>query len=262
MDRRPRLVVVHGSGQILNRVCNDIMQYSQRLLDVLGNQGQWNLAAIKSQLNQMLSMIKEHHACFDGVWFSEFVRMGQGDQLDMVTTRKVRTVSNGGRDSNCLMQLTFNSRCCLTQASMEALKRFEANRSAWMAVISSAHNLLTRRDLERFADLCNDGHKPVEGENYLYKHWQSLFLGCPTYIWIRNGVKGHKDVEESNNKGSNNESWGGSIKSTGGGEYFLAYHQWITYFEWLQFCLEEAARYRQFEVRAYVFLSLLPCVNQ
>jgi hypothetical protein len=35
---KPRLEVVHGSGQILNRVCDDIMQYSQLLLDALGNQ--------------------------------------------------------------------------------------------------------------------------------------------------------------------------------------------------------------------------------
>jgi hypothetical protein len=51
--------------------------------------------------------------------------------------------------------------------------------------------------------------------------------------------------------GSNDKSWGGSIKSTGGCEYFPVYHQWIAYFEWLQFHPEEAARYRQFEVSAY-----------
>ncbi len=71
-------------------------------MDVLVNQGQWNTAAIKGQLNQMSSMIKEHHACFDGIWFSGFVRMGQGGPLDMITTCKVRAVSNRGHDSNCL----------------------------------------------------------------------------------------------------------------------------------------------------------------
>jgi hypothetical protein len=78
MDQCPRVVVVHGSGQILNRVCEDIMQFSQWLVDVLGNQGQWNAMAIKSKLNQMVSMIKEYHEYFDGIWFSGFVRMGQG----------------------------------------------------------------------------------------------------------------------------------------------------------------------------------------
>jgi hypothetical protein len=76
------------------------MQSSQRLLDALGNQG-WNATAIEGQLNQMSSMIKEHHARYKGVWFSGFVRMGQGGPLEMITTCKVRAVSNKGGDSKC-----------------------------------------------------------------------------------------------------------------------------------------------------------------
>ncbi len=77
------------------------MQFSQRLFDAPSNQG-WNAAAIKGQLNQMSFMIEEHHACLDGIWFSGFVRMWQGGPVEMITTRKVRTVSNRGRGSNCL----------------------------------------------------------------------------------------------------------------------------------------------------------------
>jgi hypothetical protein len=80
MDQRQRVAVVHGSGRILDRFCNDIMLSSQRLLDVLGNQG-WNAAAIKGQLELMSSMIEDHHECFKGVWFSGSVRMGQGGPL-------------------------------------------------------------------------------------------------------------------------------------------------------------------------------------
>jgi hypothetical protein len=76
------------------------MRYSQWLLDALCNQGQWNAAAIEGQLNQMSSMMKEHHACFEGIWFSGFVRMGQGGPLEVITTREVCAVSNGERDSN------------------------------------------------------------------------------------------------------------------------------------------------------------------
>jgi hypothetical protein len=76
------------------------MQFSQQLLDVLSNQG-WNVAAIKGHLNQMSSMIKEHHAHFKGIWFSGFVRMGQGGLLEMIPTCKVHGVSNGGHDSKC-----------------------------------------------------------------------------------------------------------------------------------------------------------------
>jgi hypothetical protein len=71
------------------------MQYSQQLLDALSSQG-WNTAAIEDQLKLMSSMIKGHHEHFTSIWFSGFVRMGQGGPLEMITTRKVRTVSNWG----------------------------------------------------------------------------------------------------------------------------------------------------------------------
>ncbi len=118
-------------------------------------------------------------------------------------------------------------------------------------MISSANGLLTRRDLGRLAVLCNESYDAVEGEYYLYENWQFSFLGCPTYIRIRNGVEGHEEHKESNYVGSDDESWGDGIEVTGGREYFLAYHQWIAYFKWLQFRPEEAARYRQSEVSAY-----------
>jgi hypothetical protein len=100
-------------------------------------------------------------------------------------------------------------------------------------VISNANDLLTRHDLGKFAALCNEGYDAMEGEYYLYKNWLFPFLGHPTYIWTRNGVEGHKEVEGSDYVGSNDESWGGSIESTGGRKYFLAYHQWIACFKWL-----------------------------
>jgi hypothetical protein len=77
------------------------MQFSQWLLDVLGDQGQWNATAIESELKQMLSMIEEYHKCFDSLWFSGFVRMGQGGPLEMITTCKVRAENKGGHDINC-----------------------------------------------------------------------------------------------------------------------------------------------------------------
>ncbi len=97
---------------------------------------------------------------------------------------------------------------------MEALVRMadhvnkclEADCLEWMAVISSAHNLLTCHDLGRFAALCNNDYRSIEGEYYLYKHWQLPFLGRPTYIRIRNGVEGHKEIEESNDEGSNGKN--------------------------------------------------------
>jgi hypothetical protein len=115
----------------------------------------------------------------------------------MITTHKVHTVSNGGGESKCLNITLTCSYCCLSQASMNTLihivdhmnKCFEANCLGWRDVISIANDLLTCHALGRFAALCNEGYDAVEGEYYLYKNWQFLFLGRSTYIWIRNGLR-------------------------------------------------------------------------
>jgi hypothetical protein len=45
------------------------MEYSQWLLDALGNQG-WNARAIEDVVDQMSDMTKDYHESFEGIWFS------------------------------------------------------------------------------------------------------------------------------------------------------------------------------------------------
>jgi hypothetical protein len=98
MDQCQRVVVVHGSGRILNSIWEEIMEDSQRLLDALGNQG-WNTRAIKDVVDQMSDMVEEYHESFKGIWFSGFVQVGQEGPLEMITTCAVRAVNYGaGRD--------------------------------------------------------------------------------------------------------------------------------------------------------------------
>jgi hypothetical protein len=74
------------------------MEYSQRLLDALGNQG-WNARAIKDMVDQMSDMIEEYHESFKGIMLSGFVQVGQEGPLEMITTRAAHAVSCGaGRD--------------------------------------------------------------------------------------------------------------------------------------------------------------------
>jgi hypothetical protein len=178
MIQCPKIAVVHGSGQILDCICKDIVQFSQRLLDALGNQRRWDMATIKDKLDQMSTMIMRYHACFQSNWFSGFVRKGQRGQVEMITTHEVRAVSDRGCDVNCLKEpLTCNSCRCMLQASMNALihvvdhtnESYKANHLGWEDMISGARELLTLRGLERFADLCNDDHDDIEGEYQMLK---------------------------------------------------------------------------------------------
>jgi hypothetical protein len=61
-------------------------------------------------------------------------------------------------------------------------ENFKANCLGWRDVISSARDLLTCRDLGRFAALCNGGYDAVEDEYELYENWQSCSLDAlPTF---------------------------------------------------------------------------------
>ena len=191
MIQCPKIAVVHGSGQILDCICKDIVQFSQRLLDALGNQRRWDMATIEDKLDQMSTMIMRYHACFQSNWFSGFVRKGQRGQVEMITTHEVRAVSDRGCDVKCLKEpLMFNSHCHLSHVSVNDLvhvvdhanKSYKANHLGWEDVISGACKLLTLRDLERCVALCNDAHDAIEGEYHLYEEWQWSFLGRPIYI--------------------------------------------------------------------------------
>jgi hypothetical protein len=91
--------------------------------------------------------------------------------------------------SHCPLQASMNAFILVVDHANEY---FEANCLGWRDVISRANHLLTRRNFGGFVALCNQSFDAVEGEYYLYKNWQFSFLGHPTYIWIRNGVKGHE----------------------------------------------------------------------
>ncbi len=70
----------------------------------------------------MSTMIMRYHARFEGDWFSGFVRVEQRGRVEIITTRKVHMVSDRGHDVNCPKEpLTYNSCCCLSRASMNAL---------------------------------------------------------------------------------------------------------------------------------------------
>jgi hypothetical protein len=94
MDRCQRVVVVCGNGKIFNSIREEFLEYSQRLLDALDNQG-WNAMAIKDVVNQMSNMMEEYHESFEDIWFSGFVLVGQEGLLKMLTTRAVHAVSYG-----------------------------------------------------------------------------------------------------------------------------------------------------------------------
>jgi hypothetical protein len=67
-------------------------------------------------------------------------------------------------------------------------------------VISSAQYLLTCRDLHRFVSLCNDGYDAVQGEYYIYEHWQSLLLDAPPTFGSGMGLRDTRRTKRATTK--------------------------------------------------------------
>jgi hypothetical protein len=126
---------------------------------------------------------------------------------------------------------------------------FPANPTGWDGVIHLLPELLTKRNLKRLVNYCNAGNKHFEC-NWDYQilvHWKSTYVGLIKYRKILYGVNSlfkHKKDEE--------EEESDYLDDTGG-EYFLAFHQWNAYKEWLSFHPAEEESFCRFEVCSHLF---------
>ncbi len=83
------------------------------------------------------------------------------------------------------------------------------------------------------------------------EEYNSSFATRPTYYVIRRGVlEDDKDMWEDEE--NPHVLFEGEERYTSGHQYFLAYHQWYGYMEWLRQRPRDMRRYRKFEVRSSV----------
>ncbi len=83
------------------------------------------------------------------------------------------------------------------------------------------------------------------------EEYNSSFATRPTYYVIRRGVlEDDEDVWEDEE--NPHMPFEGEERHTSGRQYFLAYHQWYGYMEWLRQRPRKLRRYREFEVRSSV----------
>ncbi len=147
------------------------------------------------------------------------------------------------------LQATMNA---ITRAVNNAHECYDNDPDEWGEVIEAASELLTREDVCRFANLCNAGHRDVGLHEYdRVEEHNSSFATRSTYYVIRHGVlEDDEDVWEDEE--NPHMPFKGEERYTSGRQYFLAYHQWYGYMEWLRQRPWDMQRYREFEVRSSV----------
>ena len=84
----------------------------------------------------------------------------------------------------------------------------------------------------RFQEMCKDG--PLgPGDYEIFKDWSEIDRSRDGYIHIRDGLVSEGEIQEMNNEENfyNDGPYQTCVRG-----FFLAYHQVVTYHQWLLFC--------------------------
>jgi hypothetical protein len=136
-----------------------------------------------------------------------------------------------------------------------AYTKYELNPLDWQRVIEIGWRLLTKKNMERFEEMCEDGLLGP-GDYGLFEDWLDINRSRDGYICIRDGLVLEGEVQEMNNKENFYDNGPYQARVCG---LFLAYQQVVAYHLWLSFCLTDLERYREFEVslERVMFIALL-----
>ena len=142
----------------------------------------------------------------DQKWFSGNTLV-EGVEV-MLTTLEIRAVSLGVCLSafdegltnrifaNTFLQAAANIIISCVQAAHE---KYQSNPPDWQQVIERGWRLLTKWDMRKFKNLCEDGLLGP-GDYGIFKDWSAIDKLQDKYIPIRDGLVSEGEVQEMNNK--------------------------------------------------------------
>jgi hypothetical protein len=125
-----------------------------------------------------------------------------------------------------------------------AHKKYESNAMDWQMVIEIGWCLLTRVDMERFEQMCEDGL--LGPSDYrIFEDWSAIDRLRDGYLRIKDGLVLEGEIQEMKDKENHYdvEMYKARVHA-----FFLAYHEMRTYRWWLSFRPTDLECYRKFEV--------------
>jgi hypothetical protein len=122
--------------------------------------------------------------------------------------------------------------------------KYESNPVDWQRVIEISYCLLTKQDMGRFKEMCEDGLWGPEDYG-IFEDWSGINKSRDGYICIRDGLVLEGEIQEMNNEENFYDEGPYQARVSG---FFLAYHQVVAYRWWLSFRPTEIEHYHEFEV--------------
>jgi hypothetical protein len=122
--------------------------------------------------------------------------------------------------------------------------KYESNPADWQRVVEIGWCLLTKQDMERFEEMCEDGLLGPGGYGF-FKDWSNINRSRDGYIHIRDGLILEGEIQEMTDKENfyNNGPYQARVHG-----FFLAYHQVVPYHWWLLFRPMDLEHYCEFKV--------------
>jgi hypothetical protein len=133
--------------------------------------------------------------------------------------------------------------------------KYESDLLGWQWVIEIGNCLFTRKDMERFQEMCKDRLLGL-GDYGIFEDWSAIVRSKNGYIRIRDGLVLEGEVQEMNNEENFYDE--GPYKARVRG-FFLVYHQVLAYHRWLSFRLADLEHYREFEVSLVQVMFIALC---
>ncbi len=130
------------------------------------------------------------------------------------------------------------------------MDRYPTNAEGWGTAIQLVHESATEKDIKRLNAYCKNNDKYLGDDDLeINKTWICAFQGERLYYLIRYGISGREDwepeVEEPYycfDRDEDNTRY----------KYYLAYHQWNAFQEWLANHSEAHKNFNRFEVSAMI----------
>jgi hypothetical protein len=122
--------------------------------------------------------------------------------------------------------------------------KYESNAMDWQRVIEIGWRLLTRADMERFEQMCEDGL--LGPSDYgIFEDWLAFDRPRDGYLRIKDGLVSKGEIQEMEDKENHHDE---ELYKAHVHAFFLAYHQKCAYRWWHSFRPMDLERFCKFKV--------------
>jgi hypothetical protein len=129
-----------------------------------------------------------------------------------------------------------------------AHEKYQSNTLDWQGVIVKGRDLLTKRDMRKFKELCKDGLLGP-GDYRIFENWSGIDKLKERFIRNKDGLVSEGEVQEMNDEENFNDKEPYKERVHG---FFLACNQVIAFHCWLLFRPADLEHFYEFEVSFFV----------